>query len=211
MIKLVHSRAHTVPSKAKKPKLTLIQGGQAPAPQPTAAENEPLISEFYVHAVLQAARAEKMGLDEDSAKSWGMNRAIFYEAAKKGYIQRGRKRAAGTRFKKGTSHKKRPNFGQLYSLGKERAFAVQTQDGGVRFVIGGQVQTPEVFDKRIKKRYPNWELVWTEAMKLMEEAGLPVLKSPSRFHSQIYKAWRDSMTRRWPRGQKALEAASAVA
>jgi hypothetical protein len=35
-------------------------------------------------AILQACRAEVLGLDHDSALSWGPNRAIFYAAAKRG-------------------------------------------------------------------------------------------------------------------------------
>jgi len=36
-------------------------------------------------AVLQAARANVLGLPEDSAYSWGLDRAIFYAAAKRGF------------------------------------------------------------------------------------------------------------------------------
>src|SRR5689334_20610316 len=42
------------------------------------------ISRFHVMAVLQAARAIALGLDPDESKSWGLNRALFYAAAKKG-------------------------------------------------------------------------------------------------------------------------------
>lgn len=184
MIKLVHSRSHA-PTQ-RKPK-------------------EAGISEFYVHAVLQAARAQTLGLDLDSAKSWGLNRAIFYEAAKKGYIQRGRKRAVGSGPSVGGAPKKRQNFGQLYSLGNERAYAVETHGGGVRFVIGGQAQSPDAFDKQIGRRFPDWKRVWSEAMDLMDQAGPSVLKSASRFHAQVYKRWRDVLKVRWPNGESALE------
>ena len=38
-------------------------------------------------ATLQAARAYVLGMDLASAKSWGLNRAIFYAAAKRGFIK----------------------------------------------------------------------------------------------------------------------------
>lgn len=211
MIKLVHSRSHEAP-KLKGSRLRLVHGsagprkGAKPTAQTAPSGDEPLVSEFYVHAILQAARAEKLGLDEDAAKSWGLNRAIFYEAAKKGYFHRGGKPSSG-----GSRSKRRSNFGQLFSLGKEKAFAVQTEDGSWRFVIGGQAQSPQAFDRQIKTRFPKWTLVWSEATQLMERAGPSVLKSPSRFHAEIYKAWRETLTRRWPRGQKAIAGATRAA
>lgn len=212
MIKLVHSRSHApVRTKAKskskfrksyKPQLKLVQS-EAPS---AAKSKEPGVSEFYVHAVLQAARAEMLGLDTDSAKSWGLNRAIFYEAAKKGYIHRGRRKgASGGGLAMGSAQKKRQNFGQLYSLGNEKAYAVEAHDGGMRFVIGGQAQSPDAFDKQICRRFPNWKMTWSEAMALMEQAGPSVLKSASRFHAQVYKRWRDLLRVRWPSGESALE------
>lgn len=41
------------------------------------------VSRFQVMAVLQAARASVLGLDLEEAKSWGLNRAMFYAAAKR--------------------------------------------------------------------------------------------------------------------------------
>jgi len=36
-------------------------------------------------ALLQAARAHVLGLPLESAYSWGLNKAIFYAAAKRGF------------------------------------------------------------------------------------------------------------------------------
>jgi len=51
------------------------------------------VGRFQVIATLQAARAFVLGFPIESAKSWGLNRAIFYAAAKKGsgklFLQRG--------------------------------------------------------------------------------------------------------------------------
>lgn len=43
------------------------------------------ITRFQVKALLQTARARKLGLNLKEAKSWGLNRALFYAAAKKGW------------------------------------------------------------------------------------------------------------------------------
>jgi hypothetical protein len=208
MIKLVHSRSHApVKTKSQKRSSKLRLRLVREEDQKPARSDSTGVSEFYVHAVLQAARAEKLGLDPDSAKSWGLNRAIFYEAVKKGYIHRGRRKgtAGDASSQPGVTPKRKQNFGRLYSVGNEKAYAVETHDGGVRFVIGGQAQSPDAFDKQIRRRFSDWKMVWLEAMQLMEQSGPAVLKSASRFHAQIYKRWRDLLRVRWPQGKSALE------
>jgi hypothetical protein len=167
------------------------------------------LSEFYIHAVLQAARGYQLGLDLGSAKSWGLNRAIFYQAAKNGYIQkRGRKAQVsnGGHFfqEKGIQSSKHKNFGILYPVGREKAYAARDSQGGIRFIIGGKPQTPEMFDRQIKKRFPNFNLVWNESIQLMEIAGLPTLNSASRFHDAVYKRWRERLADSWSKGESAL-------
>ncbi|HEY6237898.1 MAG TPA: hypothetical protein VIZ68_01770, partial [Thermoplasmata archaeon] len=56
--------------------------------------NQGRVTRFVVMAVLQAARAHSLGLPRESAFSWGLNRAIFYAAAKRGF--RGSPPNAGT-------------------------------------------------------------------------------------------------------------------
>lgn len=43
------------------------------------------VGRFQTMAMLQAARAEALGLSHDSALSFGLNRSIFYAAAKRGF------------------------------------------------------------------------------------------------------------------------------
>ena len=50
------------------------------------------IGRFQVMATLQAARAFTLGLPLESAKSFGLNRAIFYAAAKRGFRKGGKKK-----------------------------------------------------------------------------------------------------------------------
>lgn len=55
------------------------------------------IGRFQVMAVLQAARAHLLGLPIESAKSFGLNRAIFYAAAKRGFKKKGHHLSCGSR------------------------------------------------------------------------------------------------------------------
>ena len=43
------------------------------------------VGRFQVMTLLQAARAHVLGLPLESAYSWGLNRAIFIAAAKRGF------------------------------------------------------------------------------------------------------------------------------
>lgn len=49
------------------------------------------VGRFQVMATLQAARAFVLGMAIDSARSFGLNRAIFYAAAKRGFKGGGKK------------------------------------------------------------------------------------------------------------------------
>jgi hypothetical protein len=44
-----------------------------------------MVGRFQVMALLQAARAKALGYTLDEAESFGLNRAIFYAAAKRGF------------------------------------------------------------------------------------------------------------------------------
>src|SRR5579871_2648160 len=117
-----------------------MAGAMAPAPAGR-------INRFVVMAMLQAARARRLGLSEAAARSWGLNRSIFYAAAKRGFRARG----AG----EGGTHKDpspgRPS-GEWYLLGDEGAY----RDPGSaepRFTFGGKIQTPEEFDRQIAARF----------------------------------------------------------
>ena len=44
-----------------------------------------MVGRFQVMAPLQAARAQALGKPREDAESFGLNRAIFYAAAKRGF------------------------------------------------------------------------------------------------------------------------------
>jgi len=170
-------------------------------------DQEPALSEFYIHAVLQAARAFTLGLSLDASKSWGLNRAIFYKAVKDGYIGNYRRARKDQNTQTGTGgfipRSKSKTYGILYSVGGEKAFSVNTRSG-LRFVIGGKQQTPQMFDRQVMRRFPNWSLVWSEAIEIIENAPSSTIRSQSRFHKDIYKFWRRTLSIKWPRGHSAL-------
>src|SRR5437667_5176547 len=55
-----------------------------------------VVGGFQVMALLQAARAYSLGLPLESAHSWGLNRAVFYAAAKRGFKGRVKREGAAS-------------------------------------------------------------------------------------------------------------------
>jgi hypothetical protein len=155
------------------------------------------VTRFQVMAVLQAARAVALGLSEDEAKSWGLNRALFYAAAKRGWENA---RAVGAR---------RPVLSEwlvakrhhdpAYVLGGEKAFRARDLRKGLRFKFGDEIQQPAQFDERVIERFDDWDTVWAEAMAIIAGAPRRDLDIQSRFFNNIYKPRRDTLARRWSR------------
>jgi hypothetical protein len=142
-------------------------------------------------SLLQAARAYLLGLSLESAYSWGLNRAIFIAAAKKGFkggSQPGRKDGGA----KGTSKKE-----SIYTIGDD--FAFKTEKGGVLlFTIGGKVQTKEEFEKRVRARFGGaFPAAWKEAVHYVRGFDRDVLLSSGEFFSEVYKPVRDEWAERW--------------
>lgn len=152
------------------------------------------ITRFTVMATLQAARARKLGLSEQSAYSWGLNRAIFYAAAKRGLG--GMRRSAGDA---GTPTG--PPRENLYSIGNDEAYR-DPSSPGLLFTIGGETQTEEKFRKQVAARFgseQNFERAWSEATQTVAAFGEEVLRSGSMFYSQVYKPRRDELVAKWSR------------
>src|SRR5688572_9881001 len=109
------------------------------------------IRRFDVMAVLQAARAMEFGLTLAEAKSWGLNRALFYAAAKRGWENAraiGAKRPVLIELEENKEH-----HDPAYVLGGEKAFRSRDLKAGLRFKIGGKTQTPQQFDRQIRSRF----------------------------------------------------------
>jgi hypothetical protein len=144
-------------------------------------------------ATLQAARAARLGLPRNSAYSWGLNRAIFYAAAKMGF-KRGGAPGEGARAPAAEGPAR-----EEYHLGDDFAFR-DTSKPGVYFTIGDETQTEKEFQRQIIDRFGStkvWTEAWDEATKIVGEADLEDLKSGSRFYSEVYKPRRDALREHW--------------
>jgi hypothetical protein len=155
--------------------------------------NQGRVTRFVVMAVLQAARAESLGLPRDSAYSWGLNRAIFYAAAKRGF--------GGNAPKPGEAPPataKRPAR-EVFRLGEEEAFRDPSAKEIV-FTIGDQDQTPEEFEKSVVSRFgttQNFHAAWEQARRIVGEFPRSTLESQRGFYEEVYKPRRDGLSDEW--------------
>jgi hypothetical protein len=160
------------------------------------------VGRFHVMATLQAARAYVLGLPVASAKSFGLNRAIFYAAAKRGFKGKGGVQPP-TKFKSKQREyserdiKKMQKSFSMTSIGDEAAYNVEI-DGKKFFVIGNEVQSPDDFAKQIAKRFgKDFSKAWKEAVKICKEHDKGVLLSQRYFYETIYKPRRDELAKKW--------------
>lgn len=155
--------------------------------------NQGRVTRFVVMAVLQAVRARSLGLPHDSALSWGLNRAIFYAAAKQGF--REPPATSGTE----TSKPAEPPSRELFRLGNDEAYRDLTVKD-IRFAIGGEVQTPEKFEQQVASRFgtkENFQTAWEEATRIVEGFDRATLESRQRFYEDVYKPRRDELSDLW--------------
>lgn len=141
-------------------------------------------------SLLQAARAYVLGLPLESAHSWGLNRAIFIAAAKRGF--KGGTGTGSTGPRTGP-----PDRTDTYFLGDDMAF--KTEKGGVLlFTIGGVVQTEDGFDRQVRSRYgPAFPRAWKEALAYVKKFDREVLLTGSEFFRTVYRPVRDDWSEKW--------------
>ncbi len=161
------------------------------------------LGRFQVMALLQAARYYKLYGDLEKAKSWGLNRAIFYAWAKhygpryrafslsvEELLRRASSRRPGTRCPEG--------FQEV--LGE----CVQVSPRGW-FMIGGQEQTPRDFDREVTakvSRLLKWEDVWRKALDYVSLFPDWVLRDPQKFFKLVYEPVRDTFFVKLLRGEE---------
>jgi hypothetical protein len=159
------------------------------------------VGRFQVMATLQAARAFVLGLPLASAKSWGLNRAIFYAAAKRGLL--GHRAINGKQVTVPTEKPQekdlagiRASFGK-YEMGDDYAYSVRI-GGDPYFVIGDEVQTAERFDKQVEARFgATFSEAWGEALKICKGVDRSILLSQRQFYETLYKPRRDELAKKW--------------
>jgi len=153
------------------------------------------VGRFQVMGLLQAARAYALGLPLESAYSWGLNRATFIAAAKRGFKGGSSARAGGSR--EGRTSKR----GDTYYLGDDAAFMTE-QNGVMLFTFGGKVQTKEEFDKRVAARFGGtFPTAWKEALAYVRGFDRETLLSADEFYGSVYKPVRDEWADRWSAAQ----------
>ncbi|HEV2227204.1 MAG TPA: hypothetical protein VGR56_10425 [Nitrososphaerales archaeon] len=150
-----------------------------------------VVGRFQVMTMLQAARAYVLGMPIESAYSWGLNRAIFIAAAKRGFKGGA---GAGKGGSKGGGTSKATN---TYFLGDDMAYKT-VREGVLLFTIGGKVQTKEEFDKRVKSRFgDNFSKAWKEALAYVKGFDKETLLSADDFFRTAYRPARDDLAETW--------------
>jgi hypothetical protein len=155
------------------------------------------VGRFQVMAVLQAARAKTLGMKVSEAKSWGLNRAIFYAAAKRGFKSLGGGKAMPKLDLPAREREQVEKTLGTHYLGDEYAYKLE-MDGRILFTIGDDVQTDKDFVQKIQKRFGRtFKEAWHEALQICRGYDREVLKSQQDFYGEVYKPRRDELAEKW--------------
>ena len=144
------------------------------------------IGRFQVMALLQAARYYVLYGDMDKAKSFGLNRAIFYAWAKHyGPASRG---PAGGKAAGGGGRGER----KFVTVAGEE---VQVDEETGLFMIGGKPQRPQDYDREVAWKIDlvvPYQRAWETAVQYVSSFPREVLESQSRFYKRVYEPVRDT-------------------
>jgi hypothetical protein len=146
------------------------------------------IGRFQVMALLQAARYFILMGEEEKAKSFGLNRAIFYAWAKRRGVARPPSRRtvpSGQEVAKETREGK-----TLVYVGNEGAYA--SEKGW--YIIGEESQLPQDYDRQIVSKIDQilpYERAWSSALEYLRHFPRSDLLDQSKFFSEVYRPVRD--------------------
>ena len=161
---------------------TKAHAERAEASAPIASPTRP-VGRFQVMGLLQAARYYVLKGDLNLAKSFGLNRAIFYAWAKKRGVTV--RRAAAKRVALEEA-RKRAEIEE--KVGDEVAYRASRG----WFKIGDQMQRPADFDRQIAARFGGeFERYWKAAIAYVRSFPEDVLKSQREFYQRVYLPVRD--------------------
>lgn len=164
-----------------------VKGVRTVITEPIGKPKEAGIGRFEVMALLQAARYYLLTGDIDKAKSFGLNRAIFYAWAKKHV------RAKPPTLKGGIEGVKTCTGGgrDIVYVGDEGAYI--SRNG--YFIIGDEEQKPVDYDRQIARRISSvipYEKAWEAAIEYLKSIPKTVLLNQQKFFSRAYEPVRDS-------------------
>jgi len=151
------------------------------------------VGRFQVMALLQAARHYVFYKDINRAKSFGLNRAIFYAWAKYHgpHTMRWRMQRLEEIIKKGGIEPRREKCPE--NMEEVLGECVEVSPRGY-YVIGGKEQFPEDYDENIIKkisRITDYEKAWRAALDYVSQFPESVLKDQQKFYKIVYEPVRD--------------------
>jgi len=155
----------------------------------TSTRRASRVGRFQVMALLQAARYYILTGDIKKAKSFGLNRAIFYAWAK----YHGRYRVHRRRL---IDMKK--NVERVIERGEKLVYvgsegALVSERGW--FKIGDKEQLPEDYDREIARKINSvvpYELAWRSAIEYLKKFPKSILLDQQKFYNEVYKRVRDT-------------------
>ncbi|MEM2442881.1 MAG: hypothetical protein QXL20_02650 [Candidatus Bathyarchaeia archaeon] len=170
---------------------TVVSAATTPKMAEARAEIENVhgkIGRFQVMGLLQAARYYILTGDLEKAKSFGLNRAIFYAWAKRHGKEIAMRRSL--REKGEVASKVHSGNEKAVQVGDEVAFI--SKDGW--FIIGGQIQKPQDYDRQIAKPIEgiiSYERAWQAAIEYLKGFGRETLLDQQSFFKEVYEPVRD--------------------
>ena len=151
--------------------------------KPSAREEERgAIGRFQVMGLLQAARYYLLTGDLEKAKSFGLNRAIFYAWAKY-YGRTYKPKHPSTRMRED----------KPWRLEKVLGEEVPVSPRGW-YMIGDKEQLPEDYDREIASKINSvipYQEAWEKALEYLKQFPENVLRDPQKFYKQVYEPVRD--------------------
>ena len=153
------------------------------------------IGRFQVMALLQAARHYVLHGDQGKAKSFGLNRAIFYAWAKyhgpkKRFFNVAKIEEAVRKLREAKKGETKCPEGFVEVLGE----CVEISKAGY-FMIGGVEQKPTDFDREVMWRVAklvNPKRAWEIAVEYVKQFPKEILENPQRFYKIVYEPIRDT-------------------
>jgi len=144
---------------------------------------------FQVMGLLQAARYYLVKGDIEKAKSFGLNRAIFYAWAKR--YARDRLTRGGRRPRADVSRMQAAEL-RAEQIGNETAYL--SPRGW--FMIGDTEQSARDYDQQIASRIESaavpYEEAWSAAIRYLKSFPRDVLVDQQKFYKEVYRPVRDS-------------------